>query len=77
MDAAPLDQEALRAVLEQLDALLAQSDTAAMALFDQHAAALRGALGAPGEQLGRAIGRFDFQAARKTLRALRKEPLQP
>ena len=75
-DAAPLDKEALRAVLDQLDALLAQSDTAAMALFDQHAAGLRTALGTQGEQLGRTIGRFEFEAARNSLRAarLRLEP---
>ena len=69
--------EALRAVLEQLDALLAQSDTAAMALFDQHAAALRAALGAQGEQLGRAIGRFEFEAARDTLRTARLQLEEP
>ena len=75
-DTAPLDKEALRAVLDQLDALLAQSDTAAMALFDQHAAGLRTALGTQGEQLGRTIGRFEFEAARNSLRAarLRFEP---
>ncbi len=71
------DPAALHALLDQLDALLAQSDTAAMALYEEHASALRTVLGAQGEQLGRAIGRFDFQAARETLRALRKEPLQP
>ena len=54
-----------------LDALLAQSDTAAMALFEEHAVALRAALGAQGEQLGRAIGRFEFEAARDTMRAAR------
>jgi CheY-like chemotaxis protein/HPt (histidine-containing phosphotransfer) domain-containing protein len=75
-DAAPLDKEALRAVLDQLDALLAQSDTAAMALFDQHAAGLRTALGTQGEQLGRAIGRFEFEAARSSLRAARLQ-LEP
>jgi CheY-like chemotaxis protein len=69
--AAPLDKEALRALLEQLDALLAQSDTAAAALFEQHAPALRAALGAPGEQLGREIGRFEFAAARKTVQDLK------
>jgi two-component system sensor histidine kinase/response regulator len=67
--ATPLDKEALHAVLEQLDALLAQSDTAAMALFDQHATLLRATLGGQGQQLGREIGRFEFEAAQRTLRA--------
>jgi len=70
-NATPLGKEALRALLEQLDALLAQSDTAAMALFEQHAAALGAALGAQGEQLGREIARFEFAAARESLRGAR------
>ena len=73
----PADPATVRAVLEQLDALLEQSDTAAIALFESHAALLRAALGAQGEQLGREIGRFEFAAAREILRALRKEPLPP
>jgi HPt (histidine-containing phosphotransfer) domain-containing protein len=73
---APLDAETLRALLEQLDTLLAQSDTAALALFDQHAAALRAALGAQGDSLGREIGRFKFQAARHILRAAQSQ-LEP
>ncbi len=74
--AAPLDAETLRALLERLDALLAQSDTAAMALFEEHTAALHGALGTQGEQLGREIGRFEFDAARHTLRTARLQ-LEP
>ena len=70
-----VDPATVRAVLDQLDALLAQSDTAAIALFEEHAAALRAALGAQGEQLGRAIGRFEFEAAREKLHALPKEQL--
>jgi len=67
--ATTLDKQALRALLDQLDAMLGQSDTAATALFEEHTAALCVALGAQGEQLGREIGRFDFEAARHTLRA--------
>jgi signal transduction histidine kinase len=67
------DPEAVRAVLEQLEKLLAQSDTAAMALFDKHALMLRATLAAPGEKLAREIGRFEFAVALETLRALRKE----
>jgi PAS domain S-box-containing protein len=59
---------ALRQIFEALDELLARSDTGALELFDSHAAALRAALGSPGDELAQQIGRFDFVAARKTLR---------
>ncbi len=58
MQVPPEDPATVCAVLERLDALLAQSDTAA----------LRAALGAQAEQLGRAIGQFEFAAAREMLR---------
>jgi two-component system sensor histidine kinase/response regulator len=70
------DAKALASLLEQLDALLAQSDTAAIALFEQHATALHAALGTPGEQFGGEIGRFEFDAARHTLLAARAQ-LEP
>jgi HPt (histidine-containing phosphotransfer) domain-containing protein len=62
------EAQALRQILEALDELLALSDTGAIELFDNHAAALRAALGSPGDELAWQIGRFDFAAARKTLR---------
>lgn len=71
-DATPLAADALRAVLDQLDALLAQSDIAAIALFEEHAAALRAALGEPGERLGHEIREFAFEAALETVQTLRK-----
>jgi len=69
--AAP-EREALRSVFDELDTLLAQNDTAAIALFDEHAASLRVALGAPCAELERRIKLFDFAAARARLRALRQ-----
>ncbi|MEI6719537.1 MAG: Hpt domain-containing protein [Betaproteobacteria bacterium] len=75
-DVPPLDAQTLASLLERLDALLAQSDTAVIALFEQHATALHAALGAPGEQLGGEIGRFEFDAARHTLLAARAQ-LEP
>ena len=67
----PLTAEALQALLDQLDALLAQSDIAAITLFDEHAAELRATLGEPGARLGHEISQFAFEAARETVRALR------
>lgn len=69
--AAPSTADALKAVLDRLDALLAQSDIAAIALFEQHAADLRAALGEPAERLGREIRRFAFEAAREIVQSLR------
>jgi len=44
-DAAAVNPQKLQALLSRFDALLAQSDTSAMALFDEYAALLRAALG--------------------------------
>ena len=66
------DPETLRRVLDELEALLAQSDTAAIALFDNHAASLQAILGASCDELARQIRQFDFNAARETLRGLRQ-----
>ncbi|MFZ4536625.1 PAS domain S-box protein [Propionivibrio sp.] len=64
----PVDQETLSAVLDELDSLLVNSDTAAIQLFADHAAAL----GLPGEELGRQIKLFEFETARETLHSLRQ-----
>jgi len=69
----PLDTKALKAVLDQLDVLLAQSNTAALSLFADHATSLSSAFGPPGEELARQIKQFDFAAAHQTLRALRAQ----
>ena len=74
---APLSLQALRSVLDQLDTLLAQSDTGAIALFEKHAATLCARLGKPGAQLARAIGQFEFEAARNTLRLARLQLAEP
>jgi len=71
-DVMPLDPQTLRQVLDELDSLLAQSDAAATRLFEDHAAALRTTLGVPCDELARQIGRFDFDAALVSLRALRQ-----
>ncbi len=65
------DPDALNAVLSELDTLLAQADTAAIAVFDQHAALLRAALGPRCDDLERRVKRFAFDAARELLRSLR------
>ncbi|MDO8251191.1 MAG: hypothetical protein Q7T78_15930, partial [Rhodoferax sp.] len=70
-DTTPTDPATLRAVLDELDTLLAQSDTAAITHFQAHAALLRAALGQPCESLARQITQFAFDTARATLRAMR------
>ncbi len=66
------EAETMWEVLDELDALLRQSDTAAVPLFESHAAAVRKALGPRGDELAALIKRFEFAAARETLRDLRK-----
>ena len=59
-------------VLDELDALLLQHDTTAVVLVEEHAAALRTALGLPGIELARQVMQFDFDMALQTLRGLRR-----
>ncbi len=68
-DVPAVDPQKLQVLLSRFDALLAQSDTSAMALFDEHAALLRAALGPAFESFSNEIRKFDFAAARKTLKA--------
>ena len=68
---APPDEEALRQVLDELDALLAQGDSAAAECFENHTEELRAALGKAHPEIKRQIERFDFEAARESLRVLR------
>ncbi|TXT20196.1 MAG: Multi-sensor hybrid histidine kinase, partial [bacterium] len=63
------DPEQVRAVLNTLESLLAQSDTRAVSLFQENAALLRVALGRQYEPLSRRIAQFDFDAALDLLRA--------
>jgi len=69
--------ETLAAVLDELDDLLKQSDTTALAVLDKHAALLRTAFPGEGEKLARQIKLFDFETAEQTLRALRGQGNQP
>ncbi|WP_295458232.1 CHASE domain-containing protein [uncultured Thiodictyon sp.] len=55
-------------VLGELEALLAQDDTRAAAIWFEHAPLLAGALGPLASQLGREIERFDYDEALTTLR---------
>ena len=59
------------AAITRLVDLLANSDTAAIALYEQHAAGFRQELGEGAETLGRQILAFEFEAARQTLQRLR------
>ena len=65
--ALPPDPVTVRTVLVGLDALLAQRDTAAFALFEAQAASLQQALGSDYETLAHQIRKVDFGAARETL----------
>jgi len=57
-------------LLAELDALVADADIAAVALFEQHAAQLSAAFGELSESLGRQIRGYDFEKARSTLAQL-------
>jgi len=61
------DPQLQRALLIQLDVLLASSDTAALTLLREHAGALHVALGNAFDQITRQIRQFDFQSARQIL----------
>ena len=63
----PTDPATVRAVLDALDALLAQRDTAAFSLFEAQAALLRQTLGSDYETFAHQIRKVDFGAARETL----------
>ena len=76
-DAAPVEGKTLERILDELDALLAHGDTAAIELFGDHAAELRAALGQPSEELARRVENFDFEAARAMLRTLRHPDQRP
>ena len=66
----PPDQKTLRAVLNELDRLLAQNNTAAISLFETHAGMLGAALGSACKELGWQIKHFEFEKALETLRKL-------
>ncbi len=68
--AAP-DTQMLCKILDDLDALLAQSDCAALEMLKEHAAELRSAFGPRCEELTRRVRQFDFEQAQDSLRQLR------
>ncbi len=63
---------AVRVLLDQLDALLAHSDTEAIALYGLNEQMLQAALGPRGAALQRQIRAFSFAMARATLQTLRQ-----
>ena len=58
------------AALPNLALLLAQSDTAALPLVEEHLAGLRQVFGDPADDLLHAVSSFDFDAARQALQAM-------
>jgi len=70
-DDMPQDPERLRLVLQELETLLALSDTAAIALYQAHADALHAVWGPASTELARQILHFEFEAAQNLLRTLR------
>jgi hypothetical protein len=68
---ARLQAPGLRAVLRELEHLLAISDAAALTLFEAHADELARALGEPGDLLAYQVRQFAFDRALETLRRLR------
>ena len=64
------DPQVQRALLVQLDTLLASSDTAALTLLRENAGALQVALGGAFDQITRQIRQFDFHSAQQILHKL-------
>jgi PAS domain S-box-containing protein len=69
----PPESAVLDRMLDKLETLLAQSDTAALPLFRSDTPMLAAAFGRSCEQLAAQIVRFDFSAALETLRQMRRE----
>jgi PAS domain S-box-containing protein len=68
----PQERGRLAAVLSELDALLAASDTTVLTALVPHMTRLQTAGGAQGELLVRQINQFDFERARLTLHELQR-----
>ena len=67
--AASLSPEELEILLTQLDAMIAQSDTSALVIFDEHESAIAAALGASTGLMGHSLRQFDFATALALLRS--------
>ena len=65
------DLATLRALLDELDALLNKNDTEAIDIFARNAPTLHAALGPATAELGRLIQQFAFESAHMKLRELR------
>jgi hypothetical protein len=61
----------MRVILDELDALLVQSNTAAITLLDRHDTLLRPILGSQFDELARLIRQFNFEKAHEILQILR------
>ncbi|MCK6491693.1 MAG: response regulator, partial [Planctomycetes bacterium] len=70
--AGPADAASLGAVIDQLDALLLDSDGAAVKLWDEHAAYFRACCPADAKAVSAALADFDFDLARDALRRCRE-----
>ncbi|MCX7087194.1 MAG: Hpt domain-containing protein, partial [Methylococcales bacterium] len=68
----PMKPKMLTSMLDELDALLAQSDTAAIALVEKHAVALQAALGQTYAQFAEQFNAFEFEIARDILQDWRQ-----
>ncbi len=66
------DAALLRAVIDQLDALLLDSDGAAVKLWDEHTAHFRALCPAQAKAVSAALADFDFDLARDALRGCRE-----
>ena len=72
VDVAPPDPAKVRRLLDQLEGLLAQCDTAALNLLEENSAPLRNALGGRFDAFAREIRQFGFDGARRILQDLRQ-----
>lgn len=67
----PMAADVLERLLAELKELLAQSDTAALALLEENAGSLRPLLGAAFDEIIDYAQRFNFKAARGALQTLK------
>jgi HPt (histidine-containing phosphotransfer) domain-containing protein len=65
-----------KAILDELESLLAQNDTDAASLYEEHSVALRQFFGPSCDRLAFLIKQFDFEKARESLRELRRTEVE-
>jgi HPt (histidine-containing phosphotransfer) domain-containing protein len=66
-ESVPVDHDAARGVLQQLEALLARFDTASAAVFEANRAVLLASLGPHGVKLAKQLSNFDYPGALMTV----------